>query len=198
MLTFRDPSRFGRRDFLRVRGAIARRADITHVRPRDGLVVSTDRGSQRHLPLPARRAEPDRDVRSEDGGAGRDPQRHRRDSDRASRASPSAARSRSSRSWPTGSRSSARSCPATPITTSSRSSAGTRSARTSARSTRASPARTIPRPACRATSLLLPAGRRSDDAGRHDERSASSRRPARSAPATAPFVPGGGGRCRRT
>ena len=110
MLTFCDRDESGsRRDFLRV-GALSRRGGRADDGPgrrcgarAEGRAMPGPDGQVGGLPVPARRAEPVRDVRPEDDRPGRDPQRHRRDPDRASPASRSARRSRSSPSWPTGS-----------------------------------------------------------------------------------------------
>ena len=132
------------------------------------------------LPVPARRPEPVRDVRPEDGRARGHPQRHgrgrhpdpRRDLRRV--VPPARRAGRPAR------RSSGRSCPATPTTTSSRSSAATPSAPTSARVYSRVAGANHPQHRHADQRRPLPARRRRLDAGRPRRASAGSTPPARS------------------
>ena len=166
---------------------------------RRGGVRAAD-GQVGDLPVPARRAEPDRDVRSQDDRPGRDPQRHRRGRTRRCPASPSAAPSRSWRRWPTSSPSSARYVTGDgnhdikPVV-------GQRhaSAPTSARSTPASPGATIPTTGMPTNVAAVPARRRCRRRSRARRASASSTSTGTLGAAYAPFDPRRRRRrCRRT
>ena len=193
MLTFHDPRRFGRRDFLRIGamslGGIAialvcrcprfRRSSVFRIAASSS---SSCTAGPSQIETFDPKMDPPAEIRSATGEIAT-----------AFPASRSAPRSRSSRNSPTGWRSFALTCPATPITTSSRSSARTASAPTSAPSIRRSPARTIPTPACRRNLRSVPARRRSDDRRPGTMSFGNFAATGPFSPATAPFLPGAGG-----